>query len=300
MNASQTDSDTATQRTTFRVAGVPEHFNLPWHLACESDAFANHGLDVRFNEYGGGTGQMSAALEAGEVELAVLLLEGGLRESMNGAPFKLVKLYTDTPLIWGVHVSAHSDIASIEQARGKRYAISRFGSGSHLIAIVDAAERGWPTDNINFVKIGNLEGARESLASDGSDIFLWEKFMTKPLVDSGEFRRIDDRIVPWPAFAVAVRDDVLKNHSEQVKRILEIVSKSSADLHADPAAAGVIAQRYPLQMEDAKEWLSKTRWNTDFECPAEALDKVAGYLKMLGLLENPEQGWRDAWVNLKY
>ena len=47
--------------------------------------------------------------------------------------------------------------------KGKRYAISRFGSGSHLMAIVDAVQRGWDPAEIKFVKIGNLKGARAAM-----------------------------------------------------------------------------------------------------------------------------------------
>jgi hypothetical protein len=29
------------------VCGVPEHFNLPWHMAIENGLFAKHGVHVR-------------------------------------------------------------------------------------------------------------------------------------------------------------------------------------------------------------------------------------------------------------
>ena len=28
-----------------RIAGVPEHFNLPWHLAIEEGAFSDRGIE---------------------------------------------------------------------------------------------------------------------------------------------------------------------------------------------------------------------------------------------------------------
>ena len=49
----------------FRIAGVPEHFNLPWWQAAEDDAFARLPLDVRFVEEPGGTGAMTEALQDG-------------------------------------------------------------------------------------------------------------------------------------------------------------------------------------------------------------------------------------------
>lgn len=41
-----------------RVGGVPEHFNLPWHLAQEGGLFAKHGVSVQWVEQKEGTGQM--------------------------------------------------------------------------------------------------------------------------------------------------------------------------------------------------------------------------------------------------
>jgi hypothetical protein len=41
-----------------RVCGVPEHFNLPWHLAKERGLFEKHGVDVEFIDEPLGTGAM--------------------------------------------------------------------------------------------------------------------------------------------------------------------------------------------------------------------------------------------------
>lgn len=286
-------------QVNLRVGGVPEHFNLPWHLACEQNLFQQTGANVTFHEYSGGTGQMANALQDSELDVAVLLFEGAVRRILNGDSCRIVKLFTNTALIWGLHVASDSPIQTVDQTRGKRYAISRYGSGSHLIAIVDAAERGWETDSIEFVKIGNLEGARRSLAAGESDVFLWEKFMTKPLVDCGEFRRVADRVVPWPAFVVAVRDDVLEAHGEIVGNVLKQVSSTCLQLKNDPAAGRVVAERYNLLPEDAQAWLERTEWNQDFEYPAESLRKVYDYLKLLGLLDDPNVDYETAWYSLE-
>ncbi len=41
-----------------RVGGVPEHFNLPWHLAKETGLFAKHNVDVQWTDVPNGTGAM--------------------------------------------------------------------------------------------------------------------------------------------------------------------------------------------------------------------------------------------------
>ena len=282
---------------SLRIGGVPEHFNLPWHLACERRAFADIGLPVRFLEYPGGTGQLATALKQNELEIAVCLLEGAVKQIANGANFKIAKLYTESPLVWGIHVAAKSAFENIDELEGRRYAISRNGSGSHLIAIVDAAERGWPIENMDFVVVDNLAGARSALANGQADIFLWEKTMTKPIVDAGEFRRVDQRIVPWPAFVIAVRNDVLEHQRDEVEQVLQEIGQSCQALRSDPAASEVIAQRYDLLRSDVQDWLTTTRWSAHFDSPRQGLGQAIKYLKFLGLIPDAPVTLDDLWFS---
>ena len=47
-----------------RIGGVPEHFNLPWHLALEARRFEALGIEVTWRDYPGGSGAMAKALRA--------------------------------------------------------------------------------------------------------------------------------------------------------------------------------------------------------------------------------------------
>ena len=51
---------------------------------------------------------------------------------------------------------------------------------------------------MNFEVIKNLDGAVKGLTEGEADYFMWEKFTTKPFVDDGIFRRIDNCPSPWP------------------------------------------------------------------------------------------------------
>jgi len=60
------------------VGGVPEHFNLPWHLALEAARFAPFKIDLRWRDYPDGSGAMAKALRQGELDAALLLTEGAV------------------------------------------------------------------------------------------------------------------------------------------------------------------------------------------------------------------------------
>lgn len=269
-----------------RIAGVPEHFNLPWRQATEKGLFNAAGVQVDYQEFPGGTGAMTKALRKKELDVAVVLTEGIVADIVKGNPAKIVKAYVNSPLIWGIHTAAASGLHEVEDMRGKTYAISRFGSGSHLMAIVDAVQRGWDPVEMGFDLVGNLNGARESLNAGKSQIFFWERFMTQPYVDTGEFRRIGELLTPWPCFMIAVRDEILETRKDEVKTILDIINLEAGNLQRSPDTAEVISDRYHLKLPDVQTWLSKTDWNTDFSIPNETITTVLSSLHRANVIES--------------
>lgn len=248
--------------TTVKIGGVPEHFNLAWYLTLKNGEYKKKNINLRWEDYPGGTGAMNEALRTGEIDMAVILTEGIVKDIAEGNPSKVVQVFVETPLIWGVHVAAGSEFKSIEELKGKRCAISRYGSGSHLMAYINAENHNWDLDtDLNFNVIQDLDGAVNALSNGDADYFMWEKFMTKPIVDSGVFRRIGHCPTPWPCFVIAVRNEFLETHENIVKIILEIINNTTIDFKEIPSIDKMIANRYELQLDDVQEWLSLTEWS---------------------------------------
>ena len=152
--------------TTLRIAGVPEHFNLPWHLCIENNDFRNAGIDLQWTDVPEGTGKLCQMLRNGETDIAVILTEGIIKDITAGNPSKIVQVYVQSPLIWGIHVAANSPYKTLADIEQGKVAISRYGSGSHLMAFVNAKAQGWDTSKLNFEVINTLDGAVEALARD--------------------------------------------------------------------------------------------------------------------------------------
>lgn len=247
--------------TKLKIGGVPEHFNLPWHLCIEEGDFEKNQIDVTWTDFHGGTGEMSEALKTEEVDIAVMLTEGSIKEICDGSPFKIIQTYVESPLMWGIHVHADSSFHNIDDLENKKAAISRFGSGSHLMTYVHAQNQNWNTDKLNFETSQNLSGAKKSLTEGTSDYFLWEHFTTKPLVDDGIFRRLDDEPTPWPCFVIVTTDEFLQHHSELIPAILEPLNQKSKALKSSPDIAEKISDRYHLKIKDVKKWLEITEWS---------------------------------------
>ena len=244
-----------------KVGGVPEHFNYPWYITLKNKEYTKHNINLRWQDFHGGTGQMCKALREGTVDIAIVLTEGIIKDIAAGNPSKIVQTYVKSPLIWGIHVAAKSSFKSISDLENATIAISRYGSGSHLMAIVNAYNQGWDISNLKFNVVKDLQGGIDALSNGSADCFMWEHFTTKPYVDNGIFRRIDDCPTPWPCFVIAVRNEILNQNPEAVKNVLNVINETTKYFKKIKGIDVILAKRYEQQLEDIKEWLSITEWN---------------------------------------
>ena len=265
-----------------RVGGVPEHFNFPWLTAIETGAARQLGLELAWQDYPTGTGAMLADLVEGEIDLAVLLTEGAALGLARHLPIEAISLYTESPLIWGIHVHPASRLDSVDALPGARFAVSRHGSGSHLMSLALALDRGWPRESIEFVVVGDINGAIESIGAGRSDAFLWEHFTTEPAVRAGHFRRIGDFVSPWPAWVVCTRQGL--DARDRLHELIGVVAECAADLADDPTTALRIAAHYGLDEAGVRLWLEGTRWVERPTEPASALAAATAMLREAGAI----------------
>ncbi|MCL9804508.1 substrate-binding domain-containing protein [Flavobacterium amniphilum] len=270
---------------TVRIAGVPEHFNLPWHLCIENGEFDQVGIDLQWTDVPEGTGKMCQMLRKNETDIAVILTEGIIKDISAGNESSIVQVYVQSPLIWGIHVDAKSDYNKLSDLENKKGAISRLGSGSHLMSFVNAQNQNWDTNNLQFEIVNTIDGAVEALSEGKADYFMWERFMTKPLVDIGTFRRVADCPTPWPCFVIVVRNEFLKNNESSIELILEIINSTTSEFKMIPSIDRTLASRYHQKPEDIQEWLKLTRWSQK-QLDQITFQKVQEQLFALNLIEN--------------
>ncbi|MEL7146565.1 MAG: substrate-binding domain-containing protein [Bacteroidota bacterium] len=268
-----------------RVGGVPEHFNLPWHLSEEYGHFAQADIALDWQFYGGGTGAMTKALREGEVDMCILLTEGIVADIINGNPSFIVSKYIETPLLWGIHTGIDNALERHDQIYNRQYAISRFGSGSHLMAKVDAFYNETPLQSSQFTVVRNLDGALLSLKSLETDVFYWEKFTTKPYVDSGQLKRIGEYPTPWPCFVIAATEEIVARDKQLVKDTLAVIYKMNKEFMAHPESPRMVSKRYEQKEADVLEWFGSTLWSTSNQVLPATIEKVIFTLQHAGVLE---------------
>jgi sulfonate transport system substrate-binding protein len=284
--------------TGLKIGGVPEHFNLPWRLAIEEGRFRDIGLDLHWSDMSGGTGQMIRGLETGTLDVAVLLTEGITKAILQGLKARIIQVYVVTPLHWGIHVPFNSDIKTVDQLKGQTFAISREGSGSHLMSYIKADQEGWNTDQLKFSVVGDIYGGLWALGNNEAQAFLWEKYTTFPYAEQGKCRYIDEVVTPWPCFVIAVREDILEKEGDLLKKMCEVVNKKALEVKHDENTVEVISWRYNLRSGQVRNWLIETDWNYDgIEYPL-AFDRTVRYLLKLSLIQADEaENWQKKIFN---
>lgn len=271
-----------------RVGGVPEHYNFPWYSAIEDKDFESVGLNVSWKECWGGTGEMLNDIKENNLDVIVALTEGVVKNILAEQNMKIIHVYVTSPLVWGVHTHFTSFLSDLREIQGKKFAISRINSGSHLMSKVYAQQKQFTIPDEDFIIINDIHGARKSLASGETDVFLWEKFTTKPYVDSGEFKRIGEVRTPWPCFVIAASTHFVENHQDELELMLEVLLSKIDELLDNLDTEQRIAQKFGLKIEDVELWFRDVRWNLSTEDNPKILASAADALVKYGVVEHVE------------
>ena len=86
--------------------------------------------------------------------------------------------------------------------------------------------------------------------------------------------------------AADVTEAVLAEHPKEVQRLLRVIRDQAAGLMGKKTAPEMIAQRYKMGLDDAREWFSAVRWNTGAPVDKAMLREVSDMLFDLGMLEH--------------
>lgn len=261
-------------KQTIRMGGVPEHFFYPWKKWFRGGEYREQeGIRWHWTDYPGGSGAMIPDLVSGRLDLAFLLTESLAAGLAAGQPLRPLSVFVCSPLQWGIFTGAAGNVHAVSPVAMRRYAISRPGSGSELMARVDAGLRGENLGPSPWVVVGNLDGARKALASGEADLFFWERWTTQHLVNSGEFRRVDVRNSPWAGFVLAAGPGFEEKAAGSLKKIFREVCLLAAGIRQ--YGAGELASGYRMVIAEAEEWLETVEWAEDWTDPAPELAAAA-------------------------
>ena len=265
-----------------RVGAVPEHFFFPLKKWLNEGGLS-FPVEFELLEYPNGSGAMHADLISGKLDLAFVLTEAAAFARLQEKPVTPLSLFVTSPLNWGIFTSGKRNENPFGAGKKPIYAISRFGSGSHLMAMVDSKLRGGSIHESQWLVVENLEGATEALTSGKADLFFWEKWTTKPLVDSGLFQMVDLRPSPWASFVLTCGQDLSRDVEtiRKVRLAINEVLTLAKFWRSEPNAGQQIARLYGLKEEDAIDWLNSVVWAEHWQSPEDEIQKAESWIRVV-------------------
>jgi ABC-type nitrate/sulfonate/bicarbonate transport system substrate-binding protein len=255
---------TTTHTITTTVTGTPkptQKVKIAWHqstlemmsaYALEAGFFAEEGLDVELVFFPSGALAIRSVI-AGDVDG----YDGAFASSLalavaGGAPLKGVLQLIDKPLIRAV-VKRDSPITHPSQLEGKILAISRFGSGSHGVALGVLTKYGIDPKKVTIIEAG---GATEIIAvveKGEADVgFTWDP-AAETAIQKGIVRLLFnawEEIPNLEPMLLIFKEEFIKKNPDTIKAICRAYARALDAAREKPVDLLNVAKKYLPAVEE--------------------------------------------------
>jgi NitT/TauT family transport system substrate-binding protein len=210
--------------------------------------FRKNGLDLEVVYVNSGS-LLNQALISGAFDVSFSQGSESMLAKLRGADMRI----TAVPANRFNHVYlAAPGITSFKQLKGKKVAVSRFGSGSHFQSNLALKEGGLdPEKDVTILQIGN-SGARMAAILSGvvDGTIMAADFVPKAKKEGFNILAdLADTKIEYPFLALIMMEPYIERNPKMVKALIKAMSDSIRALQTDQAAAR-IAIRAALKTDD--------------------------------------------------
>lgn len=191
---------------------------LPVYVTEDRGYFKDEGLDVLLVLFNAGATNLQALI-GGDVQI----MGSAFVETLGGRAAGF-----DVKNFWGIcnimpfQLYSQPDFKSMKQAKGKRFAISRFGSLTDFLTRATLRHFGLDAKDVTILQIGSTPARFAALTAKGVDAsIVW--FPVTEIAKSQGYNKLLDlkEVFPeWPYETFAARESYLNKEREQVARFL--------------------------------------------------------------------------------
>ena len=221
---------------------------LPVYVAEDRNFFKSEGLDVLLVLFNAGATNLQALI-GGDVQI----MGSAFVETIGGRGAGI-----DVTNFWGIcnlmpfQLYSQPDFKSMKQAKGKRFAISRFGSLTDFLTRATLRHFGTDPKEVTILQIGSTPARFAALAAKGVDAsVVW--FPVTEIAKSQGFNKLLDlkEIFPeWPYETFAARESWLSKEKDQVTKFLRAYQRGVKYTHDNKDDSVRILKKY-VRMDPA-------------------------------------------------
>ena len=221
---------------------------LPVYVTEAKGFFKDEGLDVLLVLFNAGATNLQALI-GGDVQI----MGSAFVETIAGHAAGI-----DVTNFWGVcnlmpfQLYSQPDFKSMKQAKGKRFAISRFGSLTDFLTRATLRHFGVDEKEVTILQIGSTPARFAALAAKGVDASVMWFPVTEIAKNQGYNKLLDlKEIFPeWPYETFAARESYLTKERDQVTKFLRAYQKGVRYTRDNKAEAVKIMNKY-VKMDPA-------------------------------------------------
>jgi len=266
------------QKITIAVSN-PDMSFLSGGAAKYRGFFKEEGLDAELVQI---TANVSiAALAGGNVDYN-LILQSVVTGNLRGLPIKVAGILIERP---NHVVVVNPKITRFTDLRGKKIAISSFGSATDILARLTVEHfKLNPQKDVQFVAAGSGSGRLAQLESGLVDAALVSP-PSDHVAESRGFKSLvrTRDIMIFPVNGLGVHEQKLKNYRGEVKRVLRALLKANRFILDDKKGAIDILQKWsrtPLAVAEQGYMSSASNFSRNLLAPRDALEKVIESTKL--------------------
>jgi len=221
---------------------------LPIYVAQEKGFFKDEGLEVLFVMFNAGSTNLQALI-GGDIQI----MGSAFVETIGGKAAGF-----DVKNFWGIcnlmpfQLYSHSSFKSMKDAKGKRFAISRFGSLTDYLTRATLAHFGVNPKEVTILQIGSTPARFAALSAGAVDATVVWFPVTEIAKNQGYNKLLDlKEIFPeWPYETFAARESWLTKEKAQVVKFLRAYQRGVKQTH-DNKEDGLRAIRKYVKIDPA-------------------------------------------------
>jgi len=220
-------------------------------VAEEKGLFKKHGVEAEVIIIGGGASRVVSSLIAGEIQFSVGGGDSVIRSALRGADTVL----TASPLKTGLQrLMTRADIKTPADLKGKKVAITRFGSASHWVLQLFLRKWGMRAEDIQILQLGSSPAMYATLDKGGVDgaVFTIPTFF---IAEERGYRTLADPIdmdIYYLQNSVDSTRGFLRKQRDQALRFVKAICEGIAYFKKNKKESIAVLQK-KLRIQSAQE-----------------------------------------------
>ncbi|HEY7317967.1 MAG TPA: NrtA/SsuA/CpmA family ABC transporter substrate-binding protein [Candidatus Binatia bacterium] len=224
--------------------------NYVLEMGRRAGLFRKNGLDLEVVYVNSGS-LLNQALIAGTFDVSFSQGSEAMLAKLRGADMRIVAVIANH--FNHVYLTAPA-ITSIKQLKGKKVAVSRFGSGSHFQSNLALKEGGLdPDKDVTVLQIGNSSARMAAILSGTVDgTIMAADFVPRAKREGFNIvADLADSKIDYPFLSLNMMANYIERNPKMVKALIRSMAESIRTLQTDQAAAKAVV-RAVLRTEDVE------------------------------------------------